>query len=211
MRKLLQGALLLLSVMIIAAGCTAVSGKVNENAKGNNSAANEQDQNSSQGNDNQEKGENDLSPTPDPEASTVKKTITLFFADQDLMEMYRLNRDIEADSEELLPKEAIKAWMEGPQQEGLANLVPPEVVVEKVELLNGVAHVSLSKEIKNANLGSSGEMFLIEQLTLIMKQFGCDSTQILVEGEAEESILGHVTTSEPVVAPNPDDYAWFKK
>lgn len=150
--------------------------------------------------------EDDIAPVQPDEKNTVKKTVTLFFADQDLMEMYRVSREIEVEQEEDLPQEALQAWMEGPGQDGLANLVPPDVVIESLEIKDGVARVSFSGEIKNANLGSSGELFLLDQLALIMQQFGADSTQILVEGEIEESLLGHVSTGEPYKAPNPENY-----
>lgn len=152
----------------------------------------------------------DPNETPKEEDQLIKKTVTLFFSDKDLMEMFGVETEIKADTEEDLPKAALEAWMKGSNKEELTNLVPPEVVVEYVKSENGVAHVSFSKEILSANLGSSGEIMLVEQITLIMKQFGYDSTQILVEGKAVESLLGHVTTDKPITAPNPADYKVLK-
>ncbi|GAA0382270.1 GerMN domain-containing protein [Bacillus horti] len=150
--------------------------------------------------------EDDISPVAPEEKDSVKKTINLYFSDNDLMNMYSVTREIEAENEEELVKEALHAWMDGPEQEGLQNIMPPDVVVESVTITNGIAEVSFSGEIKNANLGSSGELFLLDQLALIMQQFGADATQVLVEGEIEESLLGHVSTDEPYAAPNPEDY-----
>jgi spore germination protein GerM len=155
-------------------------------------------------------GENDVSPVPPAKPEKVKKTVTLYFADSDLMKMYKLQAEIEADKEEELPKAALNTWMKGPGKEGLANLVPPGVVVESVTFKDKVATVSFSKELKNANLGSSGELYLIDQIALIMKQFGYDETQILIEGKAEESLLGHVSTDKPVKPSDPNQYELWK-
>lgn len=155
-------------------------------------------------------GENDVSPVPPAKPEKIKKTVTLYFADSDLMKMYKLQTEIEADKEEELPKAALNAWMKGPGKEGLANLVPPGVVVESVTFKDKVATVSFSRELKNANLGSSGELYLIDQIALIMKQFGYDETQILIEGKAEETLLGHVSTDKPVKPSDPDQYELWK-
>lgn len=156
-----------------------------------------------------ENNESNIAPNPkdnNEDKKVVKKTVTLYFSDKDLMENFAVDREIEAEEEANLPLAALESWISGPKNEKLGNLVPPGVLVEYVKEENGVAQVSFSKELKNANLGSGGEMFLLEQITMIMKQFGYDSTQILIEGEKEESLLGHVTTSEPLKAGDPSQY-----
>lgn len=217
--------LLILASLLVIAGCSQAADSDNTQAnqppaqtEGSQEAdhageSGTQDDTAAGANNGQavEPAEEDLSPVPDEPEQTVTKTVTLFFADDDLMNMYRVEREIEAEREEDLPKKALEAWMEGPKQEGLTNLVPPETVVEKVDIRDGVAYVSFSKEIRNANLGSGGEMFLIDQIILIMEQFGADATQILVEGQVEESILGHVTTNEPISAPDPERYPWYEE
>lgn len=206
MKMWLRSALLLLSIAIVAAGCSLIN--ANEPDGKPNSQEPGQVEDGSNGA--EPTDENNVSPVPDEAPETLKETVILYFADRDLMDMFRVKKEIEVDSEEYLPKAALETWLKGPEQEDLANLVPPEVVIEKVELKDGIAYVSFSKEIRNANLGSGGEMFLIEQITLIMKQFGYNSTQILVEGQAEESILGHVTTNEPIPASDPEQYQWYE-
>lgn len=149
----------------------------------------------------EENNNNENTIDPNEENKEMKETVILYFTDKDLMTNYSVKQEVTAESEEDLPKAALEAWIAGPESEELGNLVPPGVVVEYVKGENGIAEVSFSSELKNANLGSSGELFLLDQIALIMKQFGYDSTQILIEGEIEESLLGHVTTSEPISAP----------
>lgn len=199
-KKFLKGASLLLIMMMIVAGCAQ------------NSPLNDEGENQDQASGNEsgnEISENELSPVPDEVDSKINEDVTFYYADKDLMNMYRIKVEIEADSKEDLPEVALKTWMKGPEQDDLNNLLPPEVVVEKVEFKDDIAYVSFSQEIRNANLGSSGESYLINQIVLLMQQFGYNATQILVEGEAEESILGHVTTSSPIPATDPEEYEWY--
>src|SRR5690606_8180361 len=135
--------------------------------------------------------ENDLAPvaeTPDAaeEAAPVKKSVTFVFADNELMGMYRIDKEVEAATEAELPLAALQLWMEGPNHEKLSNLVPPGVVIESLDFQDDLAIVSFSSELKNANLGSSGELYLIDQIAQLMNEFGYGQTQILIEGQKEE-------------------------
>lgn len=157
--------------------------------------------------------ESDLSPkeTPAPSVAEIpKETISLYFSDKDLMKIYRIERVIDAAvaDKETLAKAALEEWIKGPGDEypNLIGIMPPGVIIEYVKDVNGIANVSFSKEIKSANLGSSGEGALIEQLVMVLQQFGFDQTQILVEGNLEESLLGHMTTNKPIKANDPEGY-----
>lgn len=203
MNKHILLTLMLATVMVFAAGCggQVAAPPVNEPTTTDPSAGTD-------------KGatENDIAPAPGSteKAAMVKESYTFFFADKELMGMYRVTQEVEATTKEDLPLAALKLWMKGPSNEKLNNLVPPEVVVESLEFKDGLAYVSFSQELKNANLGSTGELYLIDQIAQLMKQFGYDRTQILIEGKKEESILGHVTTNVPIKPSNPEQYEWLK-
>lgn len=153
-------------------------------------------------------GEDDLPPIEEPTEPAVSRTVTLYFSDNELMEMYRVELEVTVEHEADLPKAALERWLQGPDIEGLTGLAPPEVVLEFVRDNGMTAEVSFSAELRNANLGSSGEDMLMRQVALIMAQFGYPQTQIMIEGEIEESVLGHVYTAEPIVAEDPETYAW---
>lgn len=192
------------AVVMITAGCgqQAQTAPPNEQNQGESPSTTQPPDNENNGNNENEPTENNEDNIDPNEANMeITETVTLYFSDTDLMSNYSVEREITAESEEDLPKAALEAWIAGPDHEALGNLVPPGVVVEYVKGVGGIAEVSFSSELKNANLGSSGELFLLDQIALIMKQFGYDSTQILIEGEIEESLLGHVTTSEPISPP----------
>jgi len=203
MKPWVKLSLVSLAAVVIATGCGSTD-------QGKEPAPTNPPGQQQPGDNSQQPGGNTQQPGKDADNAKVKKTVSLYFSDKDLMEMFRENHEIEADKEEDLAKAALEAWVKGPKSDKLTNLVPQGVVVRSVKGENGVAQVDLSKEIKGANLGSSGEIFLMDSIALIMKQFGYDSTQVLIEGKKEETLLGHVTANIPHKAPNPDNYKEMK-
>ena len=121
------------------------------------------------------------------------------------MDMFRVERQIEANDEELFVA-TLEAWVDGPIEEGLVSLIPTNVEVQSVEEIDGVAHVSFSAELLDAQVGSGVEAMLLQQVAVMMKQFGFSETQILIDGEVHPELFGHMDTSEPIVADDPEDY-----
>lgn len=146
--------------------------------------------------------------SPVPNESYQKHDVVLFFPDNDLLGTYRVKEEVTVRWEEDLPKAALNAWINGPEHEQLTGLINSDVIVEYVEEIDGIAHVSLSREINNNNLGVNGELLFAEQIAMIMQQFGYERTQILVEGRKEELILGSLYIGEPIVANGPERYLW---
>ncbi|WP_078427423.1 Gmad2 immunoglobulin-like domain-containing protein [Alkalihalobacterium alkalinitrilicum] len=151
--------------------------------------------------------ESTLVPTPDEKSETHQ--VILYFSDHDLMGTYRIETEIDVRTGENVAKTALEAWLKGPDHEELTGLIDSEVIIEYVEDVDGVAHVSFSKAIQESNLGSTGELMIAEQLSMIMQQFGFDRTQILVEGRVGETLLGHLFTGDPIVAGDPNSYLWI--
>lgn len=148
--------------------------------------------------------EDELAPRDQEEGEEL--TVTLYFADADLVENYRVQKVITVAEGENPAQAALQAWVKGPDEEGLTGLVPKEVVVEYVEEKDGLVEVSFSKDILNANVGSAGELLIMEQIAMIMEQFGYKETQILVEGEVVETLFGHMSADRPIKAGNPEDF-----
>jgi len=190
-KKLLTLMMIMLAGLVILSGCGKEEGNISIDNQQNEQSAND----------------TDLSPTPDE--NSEKLQVVLYFSDNDLMNTYRVKKEINVKEEDQTAKAALEAWVKGPEHEELTGLVNPDVIIEYVEEVDGVAHVSFSKEIKESNLGSSGELMFAEQIAMIMQQFGFEQTQILVEGRVEETILGHLYTGEPIAAKEPEDYLWI--
>ncbi|WP_026702715.1 GerMN domain-containing protein [Salibacterium aidingense] len=142
----------------------------------------------------------------DSSEETVTETVTLYFSDNELLETYKEEQEVEADSEEEIPAAALQAWIDGPEHEELTSHFQEDVEVQSVEESDGVAEVSFSESFLDTNAGSSAEMAITEQIALMMEQFGYEETKILIEGEEESSLFGHMDATEPITAENPDDY-----
>lgn len=145
-------------------------------------------------------------PTEENTDSTVAESVWLYFSDDQLMNVFRVEEKVTASNEGSLPKAALERWIQGPSTEGLYNLMPEDVEVLRAEAGEYGAVVSFSAELLAANLGSTGEMFFIEQVAMIMQQFGYSQTKILIDGKEVETFFGHIDGTEPVVAGSPDDY-----
>lgn len=153
--------------------------------------------------------ENDLTPTPAPKKKV--HPVVLYFPDSDLIRTYRVKTEITVRENEQLPKAALEAWLAGPQHKELTGLVHEDVVIEYVKNVNGVAHVSFSKEIQDINLGFDGELLFAEQVAMIMQQFGYEQTQLLRQGKVVETLLGYLYTQEPIMAKDPESYRWVEE
>ncbi|MFD1039814.1 Gmad2 immunoglobulin-like domain-containing protein [Virgibacillus byunsanensis] len=145
----------------------------------------------------------------DPAPTTVKNhQVVLYFSDNELMDIYRVEQEVEVKQGDQVAMSALTTWINGPEHEELTGLINSEVTIEYLEEVDGIAHVSFSNEILNSNLGSSGELMLVEQIAMLMQQFGFDQTQILVEGNVSETLFDHFYTGDPIVANDPESYLW---
>ncbi|UTR08696.1 GerMN domain-containing protein [Evansella sp. LMS18] len=132
--------------------------------------------------------------------------VELYFSDDQLMEIYRVQTDVSVTADENGALEAYQLWASGPDKNSLVSLLPEGTQVQSVSFTDGTARVSFSDAILEANLGSSGELMLTEQIALIAKQFGYDRVQILIEGSVPDVFLGHMEVDEPIEAGNPESY-----
>ncbi|WP_096198957.1 GerMN domain-containing protein [Bacillus sp. FJAT-45350] len=131
--------------------------------------------------------------------------VELYFSDNQVENIYRIETTIEGTDEDLF-KKTLETWVEGPQHEELSSLITDNVKVQSVEEVEGVAYVSFSKEFLDAPVGSGAEEMLLQQIALMMKQFGFSETQILIDGEIKDQLFGHIDTSEPILATEPSNY-----
>jgi len=141
---------------------------------------------------------------PVVEVEPTTMTIELIYSDDNVMDMYKVTRVIEVTDH--LYQSALEAWIAGPTEEGLTSLVAPNVEVESVEIIDGVAHVSFSETLLDTQVGSGTEYMLLQQIAMTLKQFGYDQTQVLISGEIHPELFGHIDTSKPIIAENLEDY-----
>ncbi len=147
---------------------------------------------------------------PEVEIPTLDK-IYLYYSDNDLMNIYRVEHDGPYTKNEAGIHSALETWLAGPAQEGLTGLVPEGVLVQSVEEREGTLYVSFSSELSEANLGSTGEGMLAEQIAMIVEQFGYEEVFVLIDGEVIDSLLGHLDWNEPFAANSPEDYELYNE
>ncbi|GEM_PF-5103821 len=182
-----------------------VTDENNEDSDGNNSEADEAaDENQENEETNNAANDENATEEADEEASMVDP-LYLYFSDDQLLETLRVEAD-PVTMDESGAEEAMDLWAAGPDDEELYGVFPPEASIQSVELDGELANVSLSPEVQNANLGSSGEALMTEQIAMMMEQFGASQTMILIDGEETEEFLGHMSLTEPVEADSPEDY-----
>ena len=149
-------------------------------------------------------------PTDPASEIAILDVINLYFSDNDLMDIYRVEVGTQHTKDEEGIQSALQLWVKGPKQEGLQGLVPEGVIVQTVEERDGLLYVSFSNELLEANLGSTGEAMLATQITMIVKQFGYDKVFVLIEGEVIDSLLGHLDWNEPLTLDTvPEDFELY--
>ncbi|MFT9846630.1 GerMN domain-containing protein [Aneurinibacillus sp. REN35] len=193
---------ILLMLMLAITGCTTSSTPSGGSApEGNNTTQNppaQQPNNTSKQTPTEAPKEEQPSADNSEEESIKEKEVMLVFSDTDLMEQYKEARTIKYKKEENLPTIALMAWQNGPQSKKLTSLMPKEVKIQSLKKEGDTAIISLSPEIKKANLGSTGEMFLLEEMATILQQFGYKNMKVVIDGKEVDTILGHVDTTSPI-------------
>ncbi|MEG6616535.1 GerMN domain-containing protein [Peptococcaceae bacterium 1198_IL3148] len=134
-----------------------------------------------------------------------KEKVKLYFSDEQALFLKPEVREVTIKGEplaEIVVKELIK----GPTEEGLKKTVPPETELRSLQVEEGVAYLNLSKEVQTKHWGgTTGEMMTVYSIvnTLTDLNIGIEKVQFLVEGEKQETLVGHLSTFEPIA---PD---WF--
>lgn len=161
-----------------------------DNMKSENNA-NEEDNTSKE--DNTDESEDNAS-----EQEPENKIATIYFGDSDAMGLNGEERTIEAITPETLINELIK----GPQDTNNSKTIPEGTKLLGVEVKDRIAYVNFSKELKDNHWGgSSGETITIYSIvnTLVLQpNLEIERVQILVEGQAIETLAGHADTSVPL-------------
>ena len=90
--------------------------------------------------------------------------------------------------------------MTGPKEKGLVAIFPKNAKLRKVTVENGVAKADFDQSlVKNFSGGSTGEEMLVGSIVDTLTEFPeVKSVQILINGQAVETIAGHMDTSVPL-------------
>ncbi|MFC9711240.1 GerMN domain-containing protein [Paenibacillus sp. NPDC056933] len=141
-------------------------------------------------------------PSPNPSETKVDlgtmnlQTVDVYFADSQVLELEKKEQEIEYKDDSEKYKKTFEA-LQNNTDSGLVSLW------DKVELLSiqyGEGKVTLDVHIPDeAKLGTSGELLALDALTQTMFQYDeVESIDILVDGEALDSLMGHAELEHPI-------------
>ncbi len=97
------------------------------------------------------------------------------------------------------PERAVNALIDGPETD-LHRILPQGTELRSVDVVNGIARVNFSEELRsNFNLGSQGEALLVQSVVRTLAGFPkITHVQFLIEGSSFETIGGHLAVNEPL-------------
>lgn len=148
-------------------------------------------------------GEEEEDEVVDPEPETSQETVTLHFVneeyvitgDESLEKIITEEREVEY-GDLSLEEVIVRELMAGPKEEGLNTLIPDYVELLGVEVEDGTAFVDFAGE--GLSGGSMQESFTIRQIVDSLTELdSVDRVQFLIDGQKAESLMGHITITEP--------------
>ncbi|MFD0958878.1 GerMN domain-containing protein [Paenibacillus chungangensis] len=194
--------LLLATGLIVAvlSGCGAESKPVNdsEGSKRNDSATEGSANNNNQAANDESKGE----PQEEDvwEEASQQTEAVIYGSDDQLLQLTERKAAISyVDGQELIEKAVAELQMKG--NDGQLSLWS-RIEIHAIQLDNdGAATIDIHIP-DEARLGAPGEQLLVESLLKTLFQFPeVHSIQLLADGEAVESLMGHVELAHPFLRP----------
>ncbi|MBI5599800.1 MAG: GerMN domain-containing protein [Deltaproteobacteria bacterium] len=143
-------------------------------------------------------------PAPLPKERPPALTINLYFSDEEGTRLKAERREIQRgpvtikDAAVSAIEELIKGPASGP---AFAATMPKGTRLLSLKIENAVAYVNFSKEfMRNHPGGSSGELQTIYSVvnTLTLNFPDIKKTQLLIEGETQDTLAGHIVISIPL-------------
>ncbi len=143
-------------------------------------------------------------PIPEPAPAPVSQEITLYFSDEQAMYLIAEKRLVQVDNAsdvQQLASAVINQLIAGPSSNKLTKTIPPESRLLSLKVENALATVNFSKELQTKHWGgSSGELHTLYSIVNSLTELtGIQKVQILIEGEKQESLKGHLDISQPLI------------
>lgn len=221
MNKKIWIAALLVTVMAVAAGCGSKPTAAPNQTQGAGTENNvtevegetitepvtaEPEENTTPTESTESSSEEETTTTPPSETSTEKpatsesnekKTITVFYTDEEELELHKASAEISYASDDA----KYKAAFESLQQSKDAKLVPlwsKEIELKSVQFKDGALTLDIHMP-DTARLGAGGESYALDALKQTFFQFDeVKSLDLLVDGQQTESLMGHVDLEHPM-------------
>lgn len=141
---------------------------------------------------------------PEPPGAEQKQEVTLYFPNQEYIQTGRadlpmlkaVERMVETNGENLVAK-VLAELRKPPAEEGFTTALHDGLKIRSARREGRRAYVDFSSE--NLYGGSLQETLLVHQIVWTLTALpGIDEVQFLVDGEKRESLMGHISTDEPL-------------
>jgi hypothetical protein len=152
----------------------------------------------------QDNANSDTSVTPSagqseqaPSSDETKQSIHIYYSDKDLTKLVELDREIQYNS----PDKMISAALQALQTDGSTDALSlwSKVQFKSAVVKDGAVTIDLHIP-EEARLGAPGEMLALQALKQTLFQFDeVKSIDMLVDGEAVETLMGHEDLPHPFV------------
>jgi spore germination protein GerM len=127
--------------------------------------------------------------------------VKLYFSTKDAMYLQAEPRQINQDR---LYENTLSELIKGPESDNLSRTIPDGVEIKGIRLEEEIAYLDFNQAlVSNHWGGSTGETLTVYSIVNTMVQFpDIRQVQILIEGEAVETLVGHLYLQKPL---NPDE------
>ncbi|WP_054871172.1 GerMN domain-containing protein [Caloranaerobacter sp. TR13] len=133
--------------------------------------------------------------TKDVKEIKEEKDITLYFADDKLMNLVAEKIKVQIDQEPL-EEVILNNLKQGPKNEKLRRTIAPHIQILGVDVVDSIAQVNISSS--GLRGGSTEEAFLIASIVKSLTELDyIDKVQFLVDGKKVETLMGHIYVKEP--------------
>lgn len=173
---------LALLIMVLAAGCDKKGGPEKTPA----ASSSQQTENPAE--------------APAKAQESKELTLQLYYPNEDGTRLQAVSRKVTLGKNLDKYTAALQSLMTGPKEKGLVAIFPKNAKLRKVTVENGVAKADFDQSlVKNFSGGSTGEEMLVGSIVDTLTEFPeVKSVQILINGQAVETIAGHMDTSVPL-------------
>ncbi|MFW5787191.1 MAG: GerMN domain-containing protein [Halanaerobiales bacterium] len=126
--------------------------------------------------------------------------VDLYFATNDAMYLKPEKRKIEDDGSDFY-RNVIDSLIEGPNDSTLRETIPEDVQLIDINIKDELIKVNFNQElIENHWGGSTGERLTVYSIVNTLTQFSeLEEVMIMIEGEEQETLVGHMDLSGPLV------------
>ncbi|MFM9282125.1 GerMN domain-containing protein [Paenibacillus jiagnxiensis] len=141
--------------------------------------------------------ESDATEKPADKAEAGSMSINVYYTNSDQAELLQSTQEISYPSELQKYKLAFQA-LQRSGSDGQVPLWSESIEIQHIRFENGALTLNISLP-DAARLGAGGESLALEALTNTMFQFPeVDTLDVLVDGKAVESLMGHMDLEHPI-------------